>query len=84
MAVLPKVPIWDTYYSYRNILITYAIHGTLRYINIVYFSLKLNFFSLLVFDYNFAEMIVKAFEDYVKGQVFFIKVMIQKCYIQIF
>jgi len=33
-----KVSIWDTYYSYRNILITYAIHGTLRYINIVYFS----------------------------------------------
>ncbi len=65
-----KSPSWDTYYHYRNDLITHAIHGSLGYINTVKYITKALIFSLLFFDYNSAEMLVKAFEDYVKGPGF--------------
>lgn len=62
-----KVIIWDTYYYTRNNLITQTINGTLGYINTVLKFTKELIFSILVFEYSYAEMIVKAFEDYIKG-----------------
>ena len=62
-----KLPIWDTYYVYRNNLITHAFHGSLGYINAVKYITKDLIFNLLFFDYNSTQMIVKAFEDYMKG-----------------
>ena len=65
-----KFIIWDKYYAYRNNLITHAIYGSLGYIKAVKSITKTLIFSLLLFDYNSAEMLVKAFEDYVKGPDF--------------
>ncbi len=65
-----KYPIWDVYYIYRNHLITHATHDSLEYINAVKFITKELIYSLLFFEYNYAEMIVKGFEDYVKGPDF--------------
>lgn len=62
-----KFPIWDKYYYARNSLITLAIHGVLGYINAVSHITKDIILYLLLFEYNYAEMMVKAFEDYVKG-----------------
>jgi galactofuranosylgalactofuranosylrhamnosyl-N-acetylglucosaminyl-diphospho-decaprenol beta-1,5/1,6-galactofuranosyltransferase len=62
-----KVIIWDSYYYTRNNLITQTINGTLGYINTIVKFTKELIFSLLVFEYSYAEMMVKAFEDYVKG-----------------
>ena len=62
-----KFPIWDKYYYVRNSLITQAIHGVLGYINAVSHISKDLILYLLLFEYNYAEMLVKAFEDYVKG-----------------
>lgn len=62
-----KFPIWDKYYYARNSLITLAIHGGLGYINAVSHITKDIILYLLLFEYNYAEMMVKAFEDYVKG-----------------
>ena len=62
-----KVIIWDSYYFYRNKLITNAIYGRLGYINTMVKFTKEILLLLLLFEYNYAEMIVKAFEDYVKG-----------------
>ena len=65
-----KYPIWDTYYHIRNNLITHAIYGSLGYIKAVKDSTRTLIYYLLVFDYNSAQMIVKAFEDYLKGPDF--------------
>ena len=65
-----KAPTWETYYYLRNDFITHAIHFSLDYIIIVKRITKAVILSLLIFDYNKAEMIVKAFEDYVKGPDF--------------
>ena len=62
-----KNPIWDGYYYTRNNLITYTITGSLRYINTVFKFTKQLLLYLLLFEYNYAEMMVKAFEDYIKG-----------------
>ena len=63
--------IWDTYYYFRNNLITHAIHEPLQYINVFKNITNGLILSLLFFDYNSAEMVLKAFEDYVKGPNFF-------------
>jgi galactofuranosylgalactofuranosylrhamnosyl-N-acetylglucosaminyl-diphospho-decaprenol beta-1,5/1,6-galactofuranosyltransferase len=65
-----KFPIWDNYYHFRNSLITHAIHGSLGYINAVKNITKGLILALLSFDYNSAQMVIKAFEDYVKGPEF--------------
>ncbi len=64
-----KASLWD-YYYYRNDLIAHAIHKPLRYINAIIYFTKHLIFSLLLFDYNHAEMLIKAFEDCVKGPSF--------------
>ncbi|HCF30625.1 MAG TPA: glycosyl transferase family 2 [Cyanobacteria bacterium UBA11049] len=61
-----KASLWD-YYYYRNDLITQVIHKPLKFINAVSYFSKQLIFSLLLFDYNHVEMLVKAFEDCVKG-----------------
>lgn len=64
-----KASLWD-YYYYRNDLISHAIHKQLKYINAVSYFTKHLILSLLLFDYNHAEMLVQAFEDCVKGPNF--------------
>ncbi|MDV2996807.1 MAG: hypothetical protein N4J56_006512 [Chroococcidiopsis sp. SAG 2025] len=61
-----KSSIWN-YYYYRNDLIVQAIHGTLRYTDAIAYFTKAIVASLLVFDYKNAQMLVKAFEDYLQG-----------------
>jgi galactofuranosylgalactofuranosylrhamnosyl-N-acetylglucosaminyl-diphospho-decaprenol beta-1,5/1,6-galactofuranosyltransferase len=58
---------WYTYYHYRNDLITHNLHGSLRYLSTVGHITTALIFALLIFDYNSAEMLIKAFEDYVEG-----------------
>ncbi len=62
-----KNPVWDSYYSIRNCLITHAIRNSLKYIDVVKFLTRSLVNKLFVFDYNSAEMIVKGFEDYMQG-----------------
>ena len=69
-----KFPIWDIYYNFRNHLITDAIHGSLgyvrNYINAVNYATSSLILYISVFDYNSAEMFIKAFEDFLKGPDF--------------
>lgn len=65
-----KFPIWDNYYSCRNNLITHAIHDSLGYTDAVKHMTTGLIFFLLFFEYNSAEMFLKAFEDYLKGPEF--------------
>ncbi|MGL5875983.1 MAG: glycosyltransferase [Xenococcaceae cyanobacterium] len=62
-----KFIVWDNYYYIRNHLITYAIHQPLRYIRTMFDFTRQLIYELFLFEYNFAEMQIKAFEDYVKG-----------------
>lgn len=64
-----KASLWD-YYYYRNDLITHAIHKQLKYIDAVSYFTKHLILSLSLFDYNHAEMLIKAFEDCIKGPNF--------------
>jgi galactofuranosylgalactofuranosylrhamnosyl-N-acetylglucosaminyl-diphospho-decaprenol beta-1,5/1,6-galactofuranosyltransferase len=61
---------WETYYYIRNDLISYAIHFSLGYMDTVKHFTKVLIQSLLRFDYNYVEMLIKSFEDYVKGPDF--------------
>jgi galactofuranosylgalactofuranosylrhamnosyl-N-acetylglucosaminyl-diphospho-decaprenol beta-1,5/1,6-galactofuranosyltransferase len=65
-----KFPVWDTYYYFRNFLITHAINGSLGYTDAVKDITKRICYTLLFFDYNYAGMLVKAFEDFAKGPEF--------------
>ncbi len=65
-----KFPIWDIYYIDRNYLITHAIHGSLGYMQAIKHTTESLILALLVFNYNSAEMLVKAFDDYLKGPDF--------------
>ena len=65
-----KYPIWDNYYHFRNSLITDAIHESLEYISAVKQTTEGIILFLLLFEYNCAEMVIKAFEDYLKGPDF--------------
>ena len=62
-----KFPVWDSYYYFRNMLVTHAIHGSLSYFKVVKDMTVRLIYTLLFFDYNSAAMLVKAFEDYLKG-----------------
>ncbi|HCF30627.1 MAG TPA: glycosyl transferase family 2, partial [Cyanobacteria bacterium UBA11049] len=62
-----KVIIWDSYYYIRNNLITHSVYDTINYINTIFRFTKDLIFSLLIFEYNYAALIVRAFEDYLKG-----------------
>ncbi|MBD1928170.1 glycosyltransferase family 2 protein [Trichocoleus sp. FACHB-90] len=61
---------WETYYYIRNDLITYAIHYSIDYMDTVQHFTKVILESLSSFDYNHAEMVIKSFEDYIKGPGF--------------
>ncbi len=62
-----KNPVWDCYYSRRNYLITHSLYNSLKYIDAVKFMTKDLLHSLFIFDYNTATMLIKGFEDYMKG-----------------
>ncbi|MBW4422417.1 MAG: glycosyltransferase family 2 protein [Myxacorys californica WJT36-NPBG1] len=61
---------WETYYYFRNDLITFAIHGSPSYADTVSNLTKEIMASLLASDYDRAQMLIKAFEDYTKGPDF--------------
>ncbi len=61
---------WDSYYIHRNYLITHAIHDSLKYIDAVKQTTKCLVLALLFFEYNAAELVIKAFEDYMQGPEF--------------
>jgi len=65
-----KFPVWDIYYHFRNSLITHAIHSPLGYLDAFKRITEALILALLFFDYNSAQMTLKAFEDYVKGPDF--------------
>jgi len=65
-----KFPVWDSYYYFRNVLITHAMHGSLSYLNAVKDITARLIYTLLFFDYNSARMLIKAFEDYIQGPDF--------------
>ncbi len=65
-----KYPVWDNYYHFRNSLITDAIHESLEYISAVKQTTQGVILYLLLFEYNCAEMVIKAFEDYLEGPDF--------------
>jgi len=65
-----KFPVWDSYYYFRNFLAIHAIHGSLSYFEAVKDMTMRLIYTLLFFDYNSAGMLVKAFEDYIKGPEF--------------
>ncbi|MEC4885584.1 MAG: glycosyltransferase [Scytonema sp. PMC 1070.18] len=62
-----KKPIWDLYYGNRNKLITDAIHDSSDFFGTLKYFTRNIIFYLLLFDYNTAQMYVKAFEDYMQG-----------------
>lgn len=65
-----KFPVWDSYYYFRNCLTIHAIHGSLSYFKAVKDISTRLIYMLLFFDYNSASMLIKAFEDYIKGPEF--------------
>ncbi|MFB2768225.1 glycosyltransferase [Pelatocladus sp. BLCC-F211] len=65
-----KRPIWDSYYYIRNHLITNSIHSSLEYVKTVKAFTQSILYSLCIFDYNSAQMVIKAFEDYMQGPNF--------------
>jgi galactofuranosylgalactofuranosylrhamnosyl-N-acetylglucosaminyl-diphospho-decaprenol beta-1,5/1,6-galactofuranosyltransferase len=65
-----KNPIWDIYYSLRNVLIANTIHEKTDYWSALATISGGMFYNLLLFNYNCAQMHVKAFEDYLKGPDF--------------
>lgn len=62
-----KVIVWDSYYYARNNLITHSVYGTINYISTVFKFTEDLIFALLSFEYNYAALIVRAFEDYLEG-----------------
>jgi galactofuranosylgalactofuranosylrhamnosyl-N-acetylglucosaminyl-diphospho-decaprenol beta-1,5/1,6-galactofuranosyltransferase len=58
---------WETYYYFRNDLITYAIHFTPHYEYTVSNLTQEIMNSLSRKDFDNAQMIIQAFEDYLKG-----------------
>jgi galactofuranosylgalactofuranosylrhamnosyl-N-acetylglucosaminyl-diphospho-decaprenol beta-1,5/1,6-galactofuranosyltransferase len=58
---------WETYYYFRNDLITYAIHFSPSYEHTVSNLTKEIVLSLLMPDFDRAQMLIKAFEDYLRG-----------------
>jgi galactofuranosylgalactofuranosylrhamnosyl-N-acetylglucosaminyl-diphospho-decaprenol beta-1,5/1,6-galactofuranosyltransferase len=61
---------WETYYYARNDLITYAIHFSSEYTHTVGHFTKAIIHSVDSSDYDRAQMLIKAFEDYLKGPDF--------------
>jgi galactofuranosylgalactofuranosylrhamnosyl-N-acetylglucosaminyl-diphospho-decaprenol beta-1,5/1,6-galactofuranosyltransferase len=62
-----KNPIWVTYYQWRNTLVTHSIQNSLTYSVAIQFFTKSFLRKIFIFDYNSAEVMLKGFEDYMKG-----------------
>ncbi len=60
---------WINYYDCRNYLITHSIYDSVKYLDVVKFLTKSILHKIFLFDYNSAGMILKGFEDYMKGPV---------------
>lgn len=58
---------WETYYYFRNDLITYAIHFPPSYSYTVSNFTKEIILALLKPDFDRAQMLIQAFEDYLQG-----------------
>lgn len=58
---------WETYYYFRNDMITYAIHFSPNYTHAVSNYTKEIVLALFKPDFDRAQMLIKAFEDYLKG-----------------
>ncbi len=65
-----KNPVWDIYYFARNVLIANTMHGSLKYWTVLKNISGGMIYHLLLFNYNSAQMYVKAFEDFLKGPDF--------------
>ncbi|MDF5728056.1 MAG: glycosyltransferase [Rhizonema sp. PD38] len=65
-----KTPVWDIYYEFRNRLITHSLRSSLKYLDAIKFITQGLLHKLFLFDYNSAEMVINAFEDYMQGPVF--------------
>jgi galactofuranosylgalactofuranosylrhamnosyl-N-acetylglucosaminyl-diphospho-decaprenol beta-1,5/1,6-galactofuranosyltransferase len=65
-----KVPIWAHYYEFRNSLIIHSFRSSLEYVDAVKYLTKRIVSSLMLFDYNSVEILIKAFEDYMRGPAF--------------
>jgi galactofuranosylgalactofuranosylrhamnosyl-N-acetylglucosaminyl-diphospho-decaprenol beta-1,5/1,6-galactofuranosyltransferase len=61
---------WETYYYARNDLVTYAIHYSIGYMDTVKHFTKVILQSLSKCDYDHVLMLIKSFEDYIKGPDF--------------
>ncbi|MBF2064482.1 MAG: glycosyltransferase [Calothrix sp. C42_A2020_038] len=61
---------WDDYYSQRNMLITSAIHGSLKYSTALKSISTGLLYHLLLFNYNTAQLYAKALEDFLAGPSF--------------
>lgn len=61
---------WETYYYARNDLITFAIHYSPEYTPTVSHLSKAILRAVAGTDYDYAQMLIKAFEDYLKGPDF--------------
>ncbi len=66
-----KLITWDIYYFTRNALIVNSIYQHSNHFITVKRLTRRFIFYIFIFDYNSAGMILKAFEDYLKGDKFF-------------
>ncbi len=65
-----KKPDWDAYYTFRNMLITNSIHDSTKYLDVIKILTMGIVYHLLLFNYNAAQMYIRAFEDYMQGPDF--------------
>jgi len=78
-----KLIIWDIYYFTRNALIVNSIYQPLNHIITVKRLTRRFIAYIFIFDYNSAEMILKAFEDYLKGDKFFRDLDFEKLHFEV-
>lgn len=65
-----KIIVWNIYYEIRNSLITSSIHQSLKYLPTIARLTRRLLSYVFVFDYNSAQMLLNAFEDYLQGSNF--------------
>ena len=78
-----KAPLWDVYYYTRNALITNAIHDISTCFQTVKTATKTFLFYIFRFDYNCAEIFLRAFEDYIHGPTWMAKTDPEKLHTKI-
>ncbi|OKH54248.1 glycosyl transferase family 2 [Calothrix sp. HK-06] len=65
-----KNPGWDAYYCLRNMMITDAIYGYSKYWSALKNLSGAVIYNLLIFNYNTAQIYIKAFNDFLEGPNF--------------